>query len=147
VKKTAILKALLIVFPVLAVGLATTVDSVTVLNTVTGEIQYYSYFDLLPVGNLQLITPITALLSALSGVLAAVYMVKKRKALLKSVGYTALASATLAAIPVILREEIMVIPNVALPIFMILEFCVTYLLGRETPERMEKSKGQRLSRR
>lgn len=144
-KKTAILKAFLILFPVLSVALATTVDSVTVLNTVTGEIQYYSYFDLLPVGNLQLITPITALLSAVSGVLAAIYMVKKRKTLLKAVGYTALASATLAAIPIILREEIMVIPNVALPIFMILEFCVTYLLGREKPEKMEKSKGQRLS--
>ena len=146
-KKTILLKSLLILFPILAVGLATTVDSVTVFHTVTGETQYFSYFDVLPVGNLSLITPVTALVSALSGVFAAIYMATKRKSLLKSAGYAALVSATLAAIPMILREEIMVIPNVALPVFMMLEYCVSYFLGKETPEKSEKSQNPRLSRR
>ena len=146
-KKTILLKALLIVFPIMSVGLATTVDSVTVFNTLTGETQYYSYFDILPVENLQMITPFTALLSALSGILAAIYMATKRKALLTSVGYAALASAALAAIPVVLREEIMVVPNVALPILMMLEFCVTYSLRKAPEEESRKSGNSRLSRR
>ena len=145
-KKNIILKLLLILFPILAVGLATTLDSVTVFNTVTGQTQYFSYFDILPVSNLSMITPATALLSALSGIFAAIYMATKRKALLKSVGYAALASAVLAAIPMVLREEIMVIPNVALPIFMMLEYYVAFILGKEGPAKMEKTKNPRLSR-
>ena len=54
-KKKVILKALLLVFPILAVGLATTVNSVTVFDTVTGETQYFSYFDVLPIANLQML--------------------------------------------------------------------------------------------
>ena len=51
-KKKVLLQSLLIVLPILAVGLATTTNSVTVFNTLTGETQYYSYFDVLPVTNL-----------------------------------------------------------------------------------------------
>lgn len=146
-KKKVILKALLLVFPILAVGLATTVNSVTVFNTVTGETQYFSYFDVLPIANLQMITPLAALLAALSGILAAVHMATKRQALLKAVAYTALASAAVAAIPLVLREEVLVIPNVGLPIFMMVEYCVGYFLGKEEPEKAVKGKNTRLKKR
>ena len=146
-KKKVILKALLLVFPILAVGLATTVNSVTVFNTVTGETQYFSYFDVLPIANLQMITPLAALLAALSGILAAVHMATKRQALLKAVAYTALASAAVAAIPLVLREEVLVIPNVGLPIFMMVEYCVGYFLGKEEPEKAVKGKNARLKKR
>ena len=139
-KKKVILKALLLVFPILAVGLATTVNSVTVFNTVTGETQYFSYFDVLPIANLQMITPLAALLAALSGILAAVHMATKRHALLKAVAYTALASAAVAAIPLVLREEVLVIPNVGLPIFMMIQYCIGYFLGKEPDEKDAKIK-------
>ena len=139
-KKKVILKVLLIVFPILAVGLATTVNSVTVFNTVTGETQYFSYFDVLPVANLQMITPLAALLAALSGILAAAHMATKRQSLLKAVAYAALASAAVAAIPMVLREEILVIPNVGLPIFMMIEYCIGYFLGKEPDEKNVKIK-------
>ena len=137
-KKKVILKALLLVFPILAVGLATTVNSVTVFNTVTGETQYFSYFDVLPIANLQMITPLAALLAALSGILAAAHMATKRQSLLKAVAYAALASAAVAAIPMVLREEILVIPNVGLPIFMMIQYCIGYFLGKEPPEKEVK---------
>ena len=146
-KKKVILKALLLVFPILAVGLATTVNSVTVFNTVSGETQYFSYFDVLPIANLQMITPLAALLAALSGIVAAVYMATKRQTLLKAVAYTALASAAVAAIPLVLREEVLVIPNVGLPIFMMVEYCVGYFLGKEEPEKAVKGKNTRLKKR
>lgn len=146
-KKKVILKALLVVFPILAVGLATTVNSVTVFNTVSGETQYFSYFDVLPIANLQMITPLAALLAALSGIVAAVYMATKRHALLKIVSYAALASAVVAVIPIVLREEILVIPNVGLPIFMMVEYCIGYFLGKEDPEKAVKGKNTRLKKR
>ena len=146
-KKKVILKALLVVFPILSVGLATTVNSVTVFNTVTGQTQYFSYFDVLPVANLQMITPLAALVAALSGILAAIYMATRRHSALKAVAYAALVSAALAAIPVILREEILVIPNVGLPIFMMVEYCVAHFLGKEAPEKTEKTKNARLKKR
>jgi hypothetical protein len=147
VKKKVLFKSLMIVLPILAVGLATTTNSVTVFNTITGETQYYSYFDVLPVTNLQMITPLTALLAALSGVLAAVYMATKRHVLLKVVSYAALASAAAAAIPMLAREEIIVLPNVGLPIFMMVEYCVAYYLGKENPEKLKKGKNVKLKKR
>ena len=138
-KKSILLKAILILLPVLAVGLATTVNSVTVFNTLTGQTEYYSYFDMLPVENLKLVTPLTALLAALSGILAVAYIANKRLSFLKAAGYVALASSCAAAIPMMVREEILVIPNVGLPIFMVLEFFAAYML-----EKNEKAKEKKI---
>ena len=145
-KKTVILKLFLVLFPVLAVALATTSDSVTVFSVATGETQYFSYFDVLPIGDFSMVTPLTAMLSALSGVLAAVYMAKKNPAVLKYVSYAALASAALAAVPMIRREEFLVIPNAALPIFMMLEYGVAYFLQKSAPDKAPKTKTPRLNR-
>ena len=145
-KKRAILQSLLVLFPVLAVGLATTSDSVTVFDTVTGLTTYYSYFDILPVGNLQLITVATALCSVVSGILAAVYLAKKKESCRKGTGYAAIASATLAAIPVVMRNQVMIIPNVALPIFMVLQFGVSYYLRKAAPVEKQNKKQNRLPR-
>ena len=146
-KKNVIFKALLIVFPILAVGLATTMNSVTVFNTVTGETQYFSYFDVLPVTNLQMVTPLAALLAAVSGIVAAAYMATKRHVLLKVVSYSALASAVVVAIPMLVREEFIVLPNVGLPIFMMAEYCIGYMLGKENPEKEKKGKNRKLKKR
>ena len=146
--KKMILKILLVLFPVLAVGLATTVDSVTVFDTVTRQTQYYSYFDILPVGDLKLITPLAGLLAAASGIAAAVYMARKKGGALKAAGWLALASACVAAVPVLLRGQILVIPNVGLPILMVLEYVDAYYLGKEKQEPAGASRKQdRLPRR
>lgn len=121
-KKRVLFQAVLILLPVLAVGLATTQNSVTAFDTVSGLTQYYSYFDLVPVSNLQMLPPLAALCSGASGILAAVYLGKKNPGFLRASGYTAIASAFLAAIPTVMRDAVLVIPNVGLPIFMILQF-------------------------
>ena len=144
-KKNTILKSLLILFPVLAVGLATTPDSVLVFDTLTAETQYFSYFDVLPVQNMQMVPPMAALLSALSGILAAVYLAKKKFNVLKASGYVAVASACLAAIPVVVRGDVMVLPNVALPIFMLMQYVVSTMMKKA--EKEEPKKNKRLSRR
>jgi len=147
-KKKLIMQTLLILFPVLAVGLATAGDSVTVFDTVTRQTQYFSYFDLLPVTNLRMITPLAALLAAASGIAAAVYMAGKKSDVLKAVGYLALASSCVACIPLILREQVLVIPHVALPIFMIIQYLVSYYVGKmQLQEQKRPEKQNRLPRR
>jgi len=143
--KRVLLLSLLIVCPVLAVGLATTGDSVTVFDTVTRETRYFSYFDILPVAKLSMLTPLAALLAAAAGIAAAVYMVRKKNGVLKAAGYLALASAGLAAIPNVLRDQILVIPNVIFPTLMLMEYVVCYYLGKLKQEQKESRNQNRLS--
>ena len=145
--KRVLLLSLLMVLPILAVGLATTGDSVMLFDTVTGETGYYSYFDILPVAKLSMLTPLAALLAAASGIAAAVYMVRKKNGVLKAAGYLALVSAGLAAIPNVLRDQVLVMPNVILPILMMLEYVVCYYLGKMTQAQKEPENPNRLSRR
>ena len=147
-KKRVFVQSLLILLPVLSVGLATTQDSVTVFDTVSGLTQYYSYFDLVPVSNLQMLPPLAALCSAVSGILAAVYLVKKNPGFLKASGSAAIASASVASILTVMREAVLVIPNVGLPIFMVIHFfCCSTLPKLVAAEKPEKAKNKRLPNR
>ena len=141
-KKQAILKSLLILLPVLAVGLATTADSVTVFDSATGTLAYFSYFDLLPYGALQLITPLAAGLSILTGILAAVYLGKKSQKCLKGVMILSMAAAIVAVVPILLPSDVKIVPNVGLPVFMLLEYAFAYyqykqLHGEKPQERLD----------
>ena len=135
------------IFPVLAVGLATTVNSVVVYDALAGSTAYYSYFDPIPVANLQTLPSLAALLSVVSGVLAAIYLAKKRAGLLKACGYVAFASAVAASIPVAIRGDVMVIPNAGLPIFMLAEYAVSYFVGKLPEKEEKKPKAPKLKRR
>ena len=145
-KKQTILKSILILLPTLAVGLALAGDSVRVFDTGTGVLEYYSYLDLLPVTNIQMVTPLAAMLALVSGILAGVYLVRGKKGLLKAVIAVSFVSSVCAVIPILLRESVLVIPNVGLPIFMLLQCLLAYyfLKQPETQERLTKYKGPRL---
>ena len=145
-KKQTLLKACLILLPILAVGLATTTDSVTVFDTITGETAYYSYFDILPVENMQMLPPLAAILSLVSGILAAVWLGKKKLWSLKGAGYTAFAAAVLAAIPIAIRGETLVVPNVGLPLFMLIQYLVCYMTAKQPEEETPAKKAPRLKR-
>ena len=133
-KKKTIVKSLLILLPVLAVGLATTGDSVMVFDPATGAMEYFSYFSLLPYGAFQLVTPLAALLAALSGVLAAVYLGMKSKKCLKGVQIVSMAAAIVAVVPILLPGDVKIVPNVGLPIFMLVQYGVAYYQQKQTEE-------------
>ena len=141
-KKQTLVKSLLILLPILAVGLATTRDSVIVFNTATGVTEYYSYFDLAPLSNLQMLPPLAAMLSLVSGVCAAVWLATKKEWSLKGIFGTSFAAATAAGIPVMIQETVRMVPNVALPIFMIVQCLVAYHFIKH-PEKAEAKKEPR----
>ena len=146
-KKQILIKSLLILLPVLAVGMATTVNSVTVFDTVAGTTEYYAYFDLVPVENLQMLPPLAAVLSLASGILAAVYLGKKNLRCLKGAGYTAFAAAVAACVPIAVRGDVLVIPNVALPIFMLGQYLAAYFVGKTPQDTGKQKKAPRLKKR
>ena len=146
-KKTIFLKSMLILFPILAVGLATTVDSVMVFDTLTGTTSYFSYFDPVPVANLQMLPPLAAMLCVISGVLAAVYLGKDKKGCLKASGYAAGASAVAATIPIAIQGDVLVVPNVVLPICMLAQYAVAYYMGKQAQKEEANKKAPRLKKR
>lgn len=141
-KKQTILKSLLILLPILAVGLATTRDSVLVFDTVSGITEYYSYFDMIPTENLQAVPATAAMLSLVSGVLGAMYILKKREWCLTGILVAALGSSCAAVVPTVQQGVVRVVPNVGLPIFMLINCLVAYHFLKH-PEKKEEKKIQR----
>ena len=121
-------KIALILLPVLAVGLATTQDSVTVFDRQANVTLYGSYFSLLPVGEKQMLAPLAGILSVVVLILAIVYLVRKKEGMITAIKWCSFAAAICATLPIVLQGELLVIPHVGVPIFMGLEWVVAYLL-------------------
>ena len=134
---------ILILMPVLAVGLATTTDSVMVFDSAAGTTEYYSYFDLIPDSNFAIAMPLAAILSLVSGILAAILIVKKNPKMLKGIAGCSFVAATVAVLPILLKGEVVVFPNVGLPIFMMVDWLVAYMMLKN-PQLEEETKHKRL---
>lgn len=145
--KTFFGKLFLILLPVSAVALATAGDSVTVFDPVTKATAVGSYFDLiLESGNAQILPPLAGMLAVAAVVLAVLYMVRERQGLLKGIIWVALLSASAAALPIALRGEKIVVPNVLLPILMCTQAALAYVVGK-APKENQNNQGRRLERR
>ena len=138
-------KIALLLMPVLSVGLATTVDSVTVFDSAAGTTSFYSYFDLIPDSNFAMLMPLSAILSAVCGVLAAIELVKKNNKMLKAIAGCSFCAATMAVLPIMLRGDVAVIPNVGLPVFMMVEWLISYMMVKQ-PQMEKETKTQRLKK-
>ena len=145
-KKQAVLKSFLILLPVLAVGLATAGDSVIVFDPATGETSYYAYFDLAPVAELQMLPPLAAMLSAVSGMLAAIWLVKKKEWCLKGMVGVSFVSACAAGFPVIQQGAVRMVPNVGLPIFMFVHCLLAYHYLKNPEKTGEKKENPKIKR-
>ena len=146
-KKKALVKSLLILLPVLAVGLATTMDSVIVFDAAAGITSYYSYFDLVPVTSIQNLPPLAGLLCVVCGICAVVFLIQKKQWSLKGVVITSLAAATAAVIPVMIQGDVKVVPNVGLPIIMTVEYLVSCYFLKHPEKTEEKKKAPKLKKR
>ena len=141
-KKNTITKLVLLLLPLLAVVLATTGNSVKVFDTTTETVRNYSYFTALPVENMQMLTPLAAILAVASLALAVIYMITEKRWCVQSICYTAALSTCAAAAPNLLHNNVIVMPNVLLPILMAVLFVMANIL-RKKPE--EKAEGERLA--
>lgn len=146
VKKQAILKSFLILLPVLAVGLATTGNSVMVFDSTAGTTAYYAYFEVLPVAQYQMLPPLAATLSVVAGILAAVYLLNKKTGTLKASYILALIAAGVAVLPIVSTGDVRVIPNVGLPILMLTHYALAYYMAKNEAKFNEEKKAPRLQK-
>lgn len=144
-KKRAILKSFLILLPILAVGLATAMDSVLVYDSRTGVTEYYSYFASEPAAQVQMLLPLAAMLCFVSGIFGAVYLVKKKEWMLKAIVWTSLIAACAASVPTVMQGDVKVVANVGLPIFMVINWLVASYIQKH-PDKTEEKKGKKLKR-
>jgi len=144
-KKQTLVKSLLILLPVLAVGLATTADSVIVFDSQSGVTEYCSYFASEPATQVQMLLPLAAMLCFVSGILGAVYLVKKKEWALTAIAWTSLIAACAASVPTVMQGEVRVVANVGLPIFMVINWLVASYI-QKNPEKKEEKKAKKLKR-
>ena len=144
-KKKTLIRCLLILLPVLALGLATTMDSVVVYDSQTGVTEYFSYFTTEPMAQVQMLLPLAGILSLVSGIFGAVYLAKKKEWSLTAIVWTSLIAACAAAVPTVMQGDVKVVANVGLPIFMIANWLVASYIQKH-PDKTEEKKGKKLKR-
>ena len=140
--KQRFLRLALILLPLIAVGVACMPTSVMIFSAETKETAYCSYLQLLPEGSFQIGGVLAVLLASVSGGLAITYSVGKKEKLLMPIRVLAVLSMLAAVTPILLQSEPKVVPNVAVPILMGIQWILAGRMKR--PQEETKKIGRRL---
>lgn len=143
-RKQVLIKSVFLLLPMLALGLATTRDSVMVFDPVVGSTEYFSYFDQLPVAQFQLLLPLVGMLCAVVGILAVIYLITGKNRFLRASSFTALVAAAMAVLPMVIAADVKVVPNVGVPIMMFVHYLLAYHWSGEGQKELQEEKGRRL---
>ena len=130
-KKSVLFKVFLILLPAMAVLLATTGDSVTVFDPQNGTTQFYSYFSLIPQSQFSMSTPLAAILAVVATLLASIFVALGKNWCISQLRWIAPVSAIVAVAPILLRGEILVIPNVLFPILMMVQWLLVSIINKK----------------
>ena len=134
----------LVLLPVFAVGMAMSANSVMMYDDTQEKVTVSSYFALLPEGTFRVSTALAGILACLSGGLAITYLLSKKEGVVKAILYTALAGATMAVMPYLIQGDILVVPNVGVPILLIAQAAVAYFIPEKKETEGKKLKGKTL---
>lgn len=138
----------LIALPVVAVGISATDKSVTILNREAGTTVYQSYFELLPEeAAMTMATPLAAILACIAAILAIVYVVTRKQKSIVGVYIATFASIFAAELPTVMQSELLILPNVVVPILLIVDCFLAYSRMKKPVEEKEKAEGRRLQMR
>ena len=134
--KKVLMKVFLPLLPAMAVLLATTGDSVTVFNVPAGNVETYSFFPEQIVSSLQLCAVAAAVLAAVALIFALIFIFSGKRWSARGVFYTSCVSTFAAACPVLVRGDVVVVPNVIFPILMAVVCILAYLAGKQLEEKV-----------
>ena len=142
-KKNSVLKILLLILPVIAIGVESLPNSVTVLwreNQDTPISEYCSFFSVLSDGSLPLGMAIAGMLTGVTFGFAVAYFISRKKQWLSWLKWMALAAMAAASISVVAQTDPMVLPNVGVYLLLIAEWVIAFYMGKTAEERLEKQK-------
>lgn len=140
-KKKLIWNIVLLLLPLLTVGLAAMPDSVTVLREL--QIEYCSFFGTLSDGSRPMGLAFCGLMTFVLFGLLVVYVVIKKKFLLNIACWLSLGAATLSVLPLLIRSEPMVIPNVGVALLLCVEALLAFIYYKKD-EKLAVNPGIRL---
>ena len=147
-KKETVFNALLIGLPAVAIILASGEKSVRIYDRVANTNVYQSYFDLLPESAFQISTVLAMGLAIFALIFGIAHMVSKDKKWFRGIYLTTFASVFAAEIPTLMQNELLVLPNVLVPILLIADCAIAYAMMKKPQEAQKKqNQGQRLQAR
>ncbi len=129
--KQVMTKVFLVLFPAMAVALATTGDSVMMYDKAAQTTTYASYFAPVNVGGLTLLPPLAAILAIVTTALAAVYAIARKPWCLRGIIATGFVSAMSATAPILMQGDVLVVPHAMLPILMLAACGVAVYAGKK----------------
>ena len=144
-----VVNILLVILPLVAVVLAGMANAVTVCAVTEAEtvVTYCSFFTLLEDVQFAICLPAAGLCGALVFGMAVIYLVKKTPFWLTGITLASFASLTLAVLPIVYRSETYLIPNMLVPILMLVEAMTAYgVLKTPAPQEEKKTKAKLLQR-
>lgn len=142
-KKRVLWCAGLILLPLLAVGLAAMPDSVRTVVSKT-EVVKLSFFDKLPDGSYPSGLALGGLFCCVTAVLGIVYAILRKPYWLYGIAGSALFSACLCVLPLLLRVQPPVVPNVGVSIAMCAECVLALWYQKALKKAPAEDKGPRL---
>ena len=145
--KKIITKILLFILPFMALVLATTRDSVQLIDMVTGDKVTGSFFVMLNDSAVAICPMAAATCSIVSCIAAAIFLIRKNRIVLRVSAWVSFAGACLAVVPVVARGESLLLPHVAFPILLLAHFILCAFSRKLELQKRDEPQGRRLERR
>lgn len=143
-KKSTIRLIGFVLLPLLAVGVEGYPGSVQVWIEGAEEIQYCSFFALVPNSGLAFMLPLTAILSCIITVQAVIYCVNRSQKILPSMQVMAFIALLASSIPTMAPTNPKVVPNVLVPILLCLSCLMIGQMKKKPAPKREENPGNRL---
>lgn len=144
-----ITKLLLVALPLVAVVLAGMANAVTVCVATETEtlLTYCSFFTYVEDVQAAICMPFAGICGAVAFGMAVLYLAKPADRWLTGITLAALASMSLAVLPLVFRADTYMVPNMWVPILMLVESMIAYgILKTPMPEEEKKSRANRLKK-
>ena len=135
--KEKIYNVLYIGLPAAAIAVASGEKSVRILDRTAGVETYQSYFDLLPESCFQISTILAMGLAMFALIFGIVYVIKKDPKWFKSIYLLTFASVFAAEIPTLMQSQLLVLPNIFVPILLVADCAIAYSQMKK-PQKEEK---------
>lgn len=130
----------LVLLPLIAVVLAGMPNAVTVYEkTGTDAAVTCSFFTLIEDVSTGVCLPYAGIFGALCFGLAVIYLVRKNAGMLKWILGSAFVSVTLAVVPILAESEVVLLPNMLIPVLMGVEALLAFGVMK-SPAAQEKAK-------
>lgn len=149
-KKPDIKQLLFILLPAVAVFVAALPSSVQIFPVNANQAEAVppftcSYFALIEDATGAIALPCAGLCAGIALMLAGIWAANKKPGLAAAVKYISMAASILAVVPILLKgTEIMVVPNVLVPIALLAEYGVAHAISKKAPAPEKAAAGRRL---